>query len=185
MTIPPGYAFGAKILSACALVIGLIGFGWWLGGRAGAVEVAELKADHAEVMTEIAQDARHIAEEIRKAEQQTAQDLAKVARDYEDKRHEIAAIARASVLDDIRAGRIRLRGYGPRPAVSPTGQESASAGQRDGEAVGAGEDPPDMVPRWWVEERAAESEAVGAEADAQLAACHAVIRVYTGEPAPE
>lgn len=185
MALPTGYAFGAKVLGACALVIGLIGLGWWLGGRSGAVEVAELKAAHAETLTGIAEDSRKLAEDIRRHEQQVAKDLAKVATEFEDKRHEIAANARAAVLDDIRAGRVRLRGYGPRPAMPAAGQAGASASERDGQAVSAGEDPPDMVPRWWVEERAAESEAVGAEADAQLEACQAVNRIYTMEPVPE
>lgn len=185
MAMPTGYAFGAKILGACALVIGLIGFGWWLGGRAGAVKVAELKADHAKVLLEIADDSRKVAAEIRLYEQRVATDIAQIATNYEDQRNEIASNARAAVLADLRAGRIRLRGVTAGAAVPTSGQAATAAGQRDGQAVSTGEDPPDLVPRWWVEERAAESEAVAAEADAQLAACQAVITAYTSAPVPE
>lgn len=171
------YASLIKWGLVAGVAIGVWFHGYSEGNDSGEVEVAQLKAKHAQVLLDIADEAREVANEVRMREQVVAQDIAAIATAYEDKRNEAVKQARDSVLADVRAGRIRLRPF-PGQASPPAVATSAAACQCDGQAAGSGENPPDMVPRWWVEERAAESEAVGAEADAQLSACQATVMTY-------
>lgn len=165
------YASLIKLGSAVLVAVGLIGFGWWFGGRAGAVEVAELKEKHAEVLLDIAEDAREVANAVRMREQVVAQDIAAIATAYEDKRNEAVKQARDSVLADVRSGRIRLRPFASQ-AGTPANAAPPAACQCDGEAASGSQDADSLVGR------VAESIAIAAEADAQLSACQATVTTY-------
>jgi hypothetical protein len=153
-----------------------VGFGWWLGGRGEATAHAQTKAKHAETMRAIAEEAREVATKVRLREHQVAQDVAAIATAYEDQRNAIQSTARAAVLADIRSGRIRLRDH--TQAVPAAAQAATPASGSDGQAKRGGQAEGDMVPRWWVEERASESVAAGIEDDAQLTACQATLQAY-------
>lgn len=165
------YASLIKLGSAVLVAVGLIGFGWWLGGRAGAVEVAELKKEHTEVLRGIAEDAREVANAVRLREQVVAQDIAAIATAYEDQRNAAVKQARDSVLADVRSGRIRLRPFASQ-ASAPANATAPAASERDGEAASGSQDADSLVGR------VAESIAIAAEADAQLSACQATVTTY-------
>lgn len=166
------------MVAAC---LALVGLGWWLGSRSEATAHAQTKAEHAKVLQRIAEQAGDVAEKTRQAEadiriqeHQMAEEVAAIATAFEDERHEIAKRAIDSVLVDLRAGRVQLRNHAPaRCAVPDTAQAPAAAGRSDGQAVDGDE----------AARVAADAIGIGAEADAQLAACQQVISAYTSASA--
>lgn len=166
------------MVAAC---LALVGLGWWLGSRSEASDHAQTKAEHAQVLQRIAEQARDVAEKTRQAEadiriqeHQMAEEVAAIATAYEDERNAIETNTRAAVLADLRAGRVRLRNdTATRCAVPDTAQAPAAAGRSDGQAVDGDE----------AARVAADAIGIGAEADAQLAACQSVIRAYASASA--
>lgn len=165
------YASLIKWGAVAAIVIGVWFHGYGKGNDAGEVEVAKLKAKHAQVLLDIADEARAVANEVRMREQVVAQDIAAIATAYEDKRHEAVKQARDSVLADVRSGRIRLRAFTGQASASATATPAAAC-QCDGEAASGVEDAGTLVGR------VAESIAIATEADAQLTACQATVTTY-------
>lgn len=168
--IPAAYLPLIRLGGIALVVVSLIGFGWWLGGRGEATAHAQTKAKHAETLRAIAEEARAVANMVRLREHQVAQDVAAIATAYEDKRNAIQSTARAAVLADIRSGRIRLRDH--TQAVPSTAQAATAPGGSDGQAQGGGIHPGDLAGP------VAESIAVAAQADAQLTACQATLQAY-------
>ncbi len=156
----------AKVIGilGIALVIWFHGAGW--GEKRKAIELAEVKAQHAQTLQDIAGKAAKAYEKALQRERAIADVVAEAEAVYEDKRYEIAQTARDSVLADIRAGRLRVRNDQARCPVPAAGQTAATAGERDGQADSGGQ-------------TAAAAVGIGAEADAQLEACQAVITAYT------
>jgi hypothetical protein len=163
------YLPALKWLGVGVLIVGVWFHGYSKGNDAGEVEVAKLTAKHAETMRSIEEEFRRLEAEARIKEHQMADELAKIAAAYEDDKHEIAQSTRNAVLADLRAGRIRLRQ--PTQTVPATDQSPAAAGQCDGQAASGSQAEGDLV-------RAADIIAIGAESDAQLAACQSVIQSY-------
>lgn len=169
--IPSAYLPLVKWGAVAAVVIGVWLHGYSKGNDSGEVEVAQLKAKHAQVLLDIADEAREVANAVRMREQVVAQDIAAIATAYEDKRNEAVKQARDSVLADVRAGRIRLRAFTGQ-ASAASAATSAAACQCDGEASSGSQDAGSLVGR------VAESIAIAAEADAQLSACQATVTTY-------
>lgn len=165
------YANLIKWGAVAAVVIGVWVHGYSKGNDAGEVEVAQLKAKHAETLQGIADEAREVANAVRMREQIVAQDIAAIATAYEDKRHAAVKQARDSVLDDVRAGRIRLRPFASQ-ASAPTVATSPAACKCDVQAASGSQDADSLAGR------VAESIAIAAEADAQLSACQATVKTY-------
>lgn len=164
-------------LAAC---LALVGFGWWLGSRSEAASHAKTKAEHAQVMQRIAEQARDVAEKTRQAESavriqehEMADEIAAIANAFEEDRHAIETNTRSAVLADLRAGRVQLRNPPARCPVPAAAQAPAAASRSDVETVDGDE----------AARVAADVIGIGAEADAQLAACQSVIRAYTTAPA--
>lgn len=172
------YASLIKWGAVAAVVIGVWFHGYSKGNDSGEVEVAQLKAKHAQVLLDIADEAREVANAVRVREQVVAQDIAAIATAYEDQRNAAVKQARDSVLANVRSGRIRLRPFASQ-ASAPANATSSAACQCDGEAASGSQDADSLVGR------VAESIAIAAEADAQLSACQATVTTYynaTKEP---
>ena len=172
------YASLIKWGAVAAIAIGVWFHGYSKGNDSGEVEVAKLKAKHAQVLLDIADEAREVASAIRIREQVVAQDIAAIAQAYEDDKHAAVKQARDSVLADVRAGRIRLRAFTSQ-AIAPANAASPAACQCDGQAASGSQDTDSLVGR------VAESIAIAAEADAQLSACQSTVTTYynaTKEP---
>lgn len=145
-------------------VVALFGIGYYQGSRNGAAKVSECRADHAAYLAKVAEDNATMVALYRKKEQAVAEDFAMIAAEHQDKLAEVTREAKESVLADVRAGRVRVR-IASCPRV-PAASEAASGPSVDhGEAVG-GDQAADL---------AAGAIAIGAEADAQLAACQATL----------
>lgn len=155
MVMQSHYLLAAKWGAAALLLGGMFAFGYRLGGSHGRVEVAELKAAHAEAI------AKSVAKAAEK-ERELSATVADIAVKYEAERANVAERTRASVLADIRSGRVRVRGACP--AGVP--EAPAASGERDAGAAGG-------------DEIAATAIGIGAEADAQLRACQDALRAYT------
>lgn len=169
--IPSAYLPLAKWGAVAAIVIGVWFHGYSKGNDSGEVEVAQLKAKHAQVLLDIAEDAREVASAIRIREIQVAEDVAAIAQAYEDDKHAAVKQARDSVLADVRSGRIRLRPFASQASASAVATSPAAC-QCDDQAASGSQDADSLVGR------VAESIAIAAEADAQLSACQATVTTY-------
>lgn len=170
--IPLGpYASLIKWGAAVLIVIGVWFHGHSKGNDSGEVEVAQLKAKHAEVLRGIADEARVVADKVRMREHEVSKDIAAIATYYEDREHEIRQNYKAAVLADVRAGRIRLRPFASQ-ASATANATSAAACQCDVQAASGSQDAGSLVGR------VAESIAIAAEADAQLSACQSTVTTY-------
>lgn len=147
-----------------AAIVALFGFGYYQGSRNGAVNVAQCEASHAAYVAKVQADATASSELARKQEQQWSEDLAMAAAKFEDEKARVVHETEASVLADVRAGRVRVR-FPVCPRVPATAEAAASIAGDHGEAVGGNE----------AADLAAGAIAIGAEADAQLAACQATL----------
>lgn len=165
------YASLIKWGAVAAIVIGAWFHGYSKGNDSGEVEVAQLKAKHAQVLLDIADEARVVADKVRMREHEVSKDIAAIATAYEDDKHAAVKQARDSVLADVRSGRIRLRPFASQ-ASAPANATSPAACQCDGEAASGSQDADSLVGR------VAESIAIAAEADAQLSACQATAMTY-------
>lgn len=87
--------------------------------------------------------------------------MAVVAERYERERRDGAQAAYDRALSDVRSGRVRLR----QPWACPVSGAATASGERDAATRDR-------------EEAAARVVRIGAEADAQLAACQSVVREY-------
>lgn len=170
ITLGP-YASLIKWGAVTAIVIGVWFHGYSKGNDSGEVEVAKLKAKHAQVLLDIAEDAREVVNAVRVREQIVAQDIAAIATAYEDQRNAAVKQARDSVLADVRSGRIRLRPFASQTST-PANATAPAACQCDVEAASGSQDADSLV------ERVAGTIAIAAEADAQLSACQATVTTY-------
>lgn len=130
------------------------------GGSAERANHADTKAKHAKVLANLAELTRKAADEARAKERAHAAALSAIDQQHQE------ALTRVQtdhdrLVADLRRGAVRLREPWACPAA--VSNPAAAAGQRDAAA-----------------ERRIEAAAavvrVGAEADAQLAACQAVVR---------
>lgn len=157
--------------AVAAIVIGVWFHGYSEGNDSGEVEVAQLKAKHAEVLRGIADEARVVADKVRMREHEVSKDIAAIATAYEDEKHAAVKQARDSVLADVRSGRIRLRPFASQ-AIATAVATAPAACQCDGQAASGSQNEDSLVGR------VAESIAIAAEADAQLSACQATVTTY-------
>lgn len=143
---------GRSVLAA-GLVVGALAWLWTARYAAG------FKAAQAEYET-----AALVAQGVaRMHERNQAIALAVAAERYEQEKRDGAQAAYDRALADVRSGRVRLRG----PWACPVPDPDATAAERDAAAR-------------LREEAAARIVRVGAEADAQVRACQALVREYTG-----
>jgi hypothetical protein len=148
-----------RALVAVALVAGAIA---WLWTARYAEGYRAAQADH-EKAALVAQGA------ARMTERNQAIRLAVIAERYEQEKRDGAQAAYDRALADVRSGRVRLRG----PWACPVPGADATAAERDAAAR-------------LREEAASRVVRIGAEADARLRACQALVREYTGTyPQPE
>lgn len=136
----------------------VLGAAWWQWEARFSAGYAAAVADQARAADRTRADA---SERARRLEQQHAEDMAAIATRYEQEKRDATQAAYDRALADVRAGRVRLREHWrcPVPAAATPG---APAGERD-DAAGLREQAAARVVR------------IGAEADAQLRACQAVI----------
>lgn len=147
--------------AAAALLVGL---SFWAGW-----EWRDRSADLAQSRqaTKQAQAETKAVETARSAEHQQADTLANIGETHEQARAAAPAVADA-VVADLRADRLRLRREWAGCETQRLSEASAAARERDALAAGR-------------EAAAGRIIRIGAEADAQLAACQAVIRAYVAQ----
>ena len=162
------YAGMIKLIGGLAMVLVIWFHGYSKGNDAVEVAVSDIKAKHAEVLQGIAEKTSIAYAAALERDRAIADEVAKAAADYEDQRNAIAKTTRDAVLADLRAGRVQLRYPATRCPVPATGAPAAPAFIGDDQADSG-------------IEVAAAAVGIGAEADAQLAACQSVIRAYTAE----
>lgn len=168
------YAGVAKLIGAGLILVVVWFHGYGKGNDAGEVAAAKAASQHSSEMRAIAERAREAEAVIRVREHQMADEVAAIANAYEEDRRAIEAKTRDAVLADLRAGRIRLRNdAAARCPVPAAAQASAAPGVDHVAAADGGE----------AARVAADAIGIGAEADAQLAACQAVIRTLTAASA--
>lgn len=159
--ITPGMLrIGAWVLVA----LSLFGFGYYQGSRNGAVKVSQCEASHATYVAKVAEDNAAIAALYWKKEQAVADDFAKIAAQNADKLAEVSRETKESVLADVRAGRVRVR-LPSCPRV-PASSETADGAVVDHGEADSGDEATRIV---------AGAIGIGAEADARLQACQALL----------
>ena len=97
-----------KLIIYACVALGLVGFGYWMGGAHGRVELANQRAKAEKTIAQMAKAESELQAKYRKAEQAKAQALADVAQTYEDRIHEIEADSRRRIAG-LESGALRLR----------------------------------------------------------------------------
>lgn len=155
-------------LLGLALWAGSLWLAYDYGTARGDIAVAKAKtqlesarADTAAALVDLANLRTAASEAARQAEHDKAEELAAIADQYEQEKADALA-SKDRVIADLRAGVLKLRDDWqcpavPGPAPGPGGRDAAA--QRPAEAVA-------RVLR------------IGAEADAQLRACQAIVQAY-------
>ena len=143
----------------------LFGSGFWIGRRIGADEVRTLKQHQAETLAGLATAAADAADKARKAEHALAASFASIEANYLREKDDAKDVA-DGVVADLRAGNLRLRhdlatAACPVPGAAADPAERDAAAERGNEIAGA-------------------AVGVGHEADAQLAACQAILQAERG-----
>lgn len=105
----------------------------------------------------------------REIERKAAEQVALAAAKYEQEKTHAIQDARAALLADLHAGRVRLR-FDACPRPAGPGRAPAGSGAADAEAELRGEDPLGVA--------VADSIAIADEADAHIEALQSVIRAY-------
>jgi len=163
-------------LAGLLLIIGAWFHGHANGAASGEARAERLRADLAKERADAAVQSARLAIEVRRREHDVADAVAEVSARYEDDRRNAETSIRDAVLADVRAGRVRLR-QSAACAVPAADASASGASVSDGAATGRAEDPVDLA------RQVADTIAAAAAADAQLAACQAVITAYTTAPA--
>lgn len=149
---------------ALAAAIGLWGWSGHAAHDALQVRYAQLEAQAAKDAADAAHARAERAEAIRKWDAERAGSVGRIGEAYEKGKHD-AQIAGQAAAADLRSGALRLRklwhGCEARSAGAVP-DATASAGERDAEAVDRAEAAGRIV-------------RIGAEADAQLRACQAIL----------
>jgi hypothetical protein len=126
------YALAAKWGGLVLLVLSLVAGGWWLGSRAGAAEVAALRADHAEQQARAAERLATLATDYRNREREMGETfIAATARHAKDLTR--AQTERDRLVDDLRTGARRLQDRWA-GCVSASAQAPGRAGAPDAAA---------------------------------------------------
>lgn len=156
LTAPVVYGLAAALLAS--LVLGCVQCSQKQAARTDAAAARkELADDRAEAAARLARFER----EAREQEHRHAADMARIEREARERAQEAGDAAYGRAVADVRAG--RLRGPWSCPAAPGVPGAGRAAPERDGDA----DDRAEAVGRVL---------RIGAEADAQLAACQAVIR---------
>jgi hypothetical protein len=147
---------------AAALVAALAWGGWqWRGKVAAGAEAADARAALATERQDAADKLARFQAEARAQEHRHAADMARIERETRERVKEAGDAAYDRAVADVRAGRLR----GPWACPAAAGVPGAGGAAADGD--GAADDRAAAVGRVL---------RIGAEADARLAACQAVIR---------
>jgi hypothetical protein len=126
------YALAAKWGGLALLALSLVAVGWWLGGRAGATELAELKASHAAELATSAQALATLATDYRNREREMGETfIAATAQHAKDLTR--AQTERDRLVDDLRTGTRRLQDRWA-GCVSASAQAPGRAGAPDAAA---------------------------------------------------
>lgn len=184
--IPKPYRAAARLGAYAVAVFGLLGIGGYLGSRNEATRHASTKAKHAEVLADIAADARKVAEStaalslrIRETEAASAARLTEIDAAHLEAIQHARTETREAVLRDLRSGRLALRlPVRACPSVVPAGSDpAATPGERDAPGDSGSSDA-DFVALSDVKWRVAEQIGIDVQADATLTACQATVREY-------
>ena len=148
---------------AIAIAIGYFGISCvGYGKRAGAIEVAQLKAEHAEYKAKLENERSVMLETYRNKEAEAAQAMATLDAYWLAKVEDAKNEASNAVIADVRAGRLRLR-YPTCPKLPATAKTPASPSVDTGETDSG-------------EAIAGAIVGIGRESDTRLEACQAIIR---------
>lgn len=169
-----------KWAAVIAIAIAIWSHGFANGNDSGEVEVAELKAKHADVLLTIANASKRVAELTRFAEHALADDLEKIDIQHQEALRHASQSTRDAVLADLRAGRVRVRVEPSRCPMPASDAIAAPSGIGHGTADDGSGDAGDLAiaRQFGINVAVADTVGVGARADERLSACQSVIRAY-------